>query len=71
MSYSEKWQEKFQRDMAVFGGNGGYDTVSSVIYYSSYYTYESYHSKEEPWNSFMNAAASIFPKRPHPPPPLE
>ena len=31
---------------------------------------ESHHTKAEPWNYPMKAAASTFQKRPHPPPPL-
>ena len=50
-----------------FGDSGGSATVSSQFHIA--HTYESHHTKAEPWNSHLKAAALIFQKRPHTPSP--
>ncbi len=52
--------------MALFGGCGGSAAGCSQLHIV--HTYESYHTKGEPWNSLMKAAAATLQKRPHPPP---
>ncbi len=46
-----------------FGGSVGFAAVFS------YFHLESHHTKGEPWNSLMMAAAQTFQKRLLPPPP--
>ena len=55
--------------MTVFGDSGESFTVSSQFHND--HNYESHHTKGEPWNSFMKAAAPTFQKRPHPSPPIK
>ncbi len=50
-----------RREMVGFGGNSGSAAVSSQLHIV--HTYESRHSKGEPWNSIMKAAAPTFQKR--------
>ncbi len=52
-----------------FGDCEGSATVSSQLH-TVQTTYESHHTKGEPWNSFMKTAAPTFHKRAHPLPPL-
>ena len=44
--------------MAVFGGSGGYSTVSSQLHIV--HSYEYHHTKGTPWNSLINAASQTF-----------
>ncbi len=44
-----------RKEMSVFGGSGGFIDVSSQFYIV--YTYDSHHTKGEPWKSFMKAVA--------------